>query len=144
MSLISTSRWGEIQIVSGSILFGTATIFIKICLNHYSINPFVLNGLRSLFSASIIILSSAKLKQITTDKDPTEKYEYNIMKYCYGCDYFFRWNSMTQQQQDNIEKYVWYVLVGFSGWLGTTSFIISLITLGTSKAAFLLSLYVIT
>jgi drug/metabolite transporter (DMT)-like permease len=131
------SRIGELQILVGTILFGTCSVLMKYSLETFGFNPFVLNGMRSLFSATMLSLGSSKLKEIFRDDGTSKREQFEILSYC-G---FLK--ALPALYHHQVEKYVWIFLNGITGWCGTSFFIISISTVGASKAAFLLGLYII-
>ena len=136
---LSPSRIGEIQITIGTTLFGICSVLMKVCLDDYKFNPFVLNGMRSLFSAALLISSSKKLKEIFKSEAIGETSTFNILKYI-KCINF---ETIPEIYHLTIEKYVYIVVNGVTGWIGTSSFILAISFIGASKAGFLLSLYII-
>lgn len=132
------ARFGELQILVGTILFGTCSVLMKYCLEMFGFNPFVLNGMRSFFSVTVLSLASSKLKDVFRDESSSNQDPFDILSYC-GCLKAF----VSPTFHHIVEKYIWIWLNGFTGWCGTSFFIMSIMTVGASKAAFLLSLYII-
>jgi len=130
------ARVGEAQILVGTILFGTCSVLMKYCLETFGFNPFVLNGMRSLFSAAMLSLSSSKLKAIFPE-GTSKPDHFDILSYFRCLD------TLPSDMRHRMEKYLWILLNGLTGWCGTSFFIISILSVGASKAAFLLSLFIV-
>lgn len=137
MTACSPARVGEIQITIGTTLFGICSVLMKVCLDDFNFNPFVLNGMRSLFSATFLACIYKKLKEIFRSDAIGETSDFDILSCC-GCRDF-----IPTAYRPVLEKYIYIFGNGLSGWIGTSCFILSIQLIGASKAGFLLSLYIV-